>query len=179
MSVKISSGLLKKLSREARLSHRPEFLDTLLAESIARRWLLRRGLPCWRTSQPPGRPDRYGLLFPSGRRAMVSPSGGNGYSFNDMARAKCEYLLKVVMEDDLRGDVEGFFTLFDIRKPGDIGWTPDLDLLETRPMEGFPEMARRPAHFRPAFLLGSLKLLVMGELKAPPPEKHRQDNTPV
>lgn len=174
MTVTISSGLLRKLRREVRLSHRPESLDTLTAESIARRWFLRRGLPCWRTSQPLSRVDRYGLLFPSGRRAMVSPAGGNGYSFNDMARAKCEYLLKVEMEGERRGHVAGFFTLFDIRKPGDMYWTPDLDLLETRPMGGFPELARRPARFRPACLLGSLKLLVMGELKVPPPEEPLQ-----
>ncbi len=52
-----------------------------------------------------------------------------------MADARCDYLLTVEMEDVSSGYVNGFFYLFDIRKPGNIEWRPDLDALDTRSMD--------------------------------------------
>jgi len=169
MSVSLAPRLVGKLRREARRADDKDFLQVLLAESVARRWFLQKGLPCWRTRQPPSSHGRYGLVFPSGRRALASPSECNGYSFDHMAAARCDYLLKVVMEGESSGNVDGFFTLFDVRKPGDLLWKPDLEMLETRPMEEFPELAMKPEHFRRSYILGSLILLLMSELKTPPP----------
>jgi hypothetical protein len=171
MTVQLPHGLAAKLRREARRAGREDFLEVLLAEAVARRWFLRHGLPCWRTGQSPGSRGRYGLVFASGRRALVSPEGFSGYSFDSMAAGRCHYLLKVSMKSGTSGEPEGFFELFDVRKPGELDWRPDLMMLEVRPMDEFPELDRRPANFRRSYILGSLKLLLLSELKVPPPSE--------
>lgn len=173
MTVQLPPGLVARLRREALRACRDDFLEVLLAEAVARRWFLRQGLPCWRTGQHPGSPGRYGLVFPTGRRTLVSPEGFSGYSFDSMAAARCHYLLKVIMNSETSGEPDGFFGLFDIRKPGELDWRPDLETLETRPMDEFPELDRRPANFRRSYILGSLKLLLLSELRVPPPSDER------
>lgn len=167
--VELAGGLLRRLAREARRAGVPGMGETLAAEAVARRWFLARGLPCWRTAQPPGAGNRYGIVFPSGRRALVVPTGTGGHSFERMASAKCDYLILVGLRNGRCGAVEGYFKLHDLRKPGDLLWAPDLETLEPRAIEEFPELVRRPACFRRSCFLGSLRLLIGGELPVPPP----------
>jgi len=169
MNVDLSPGLIKKLHREAASADGQDFFDVLAAEAIARRWFLQRKLPCWRTSRQPSDACRYSLVFESGRRAIVTPSGRRRISFDIMAKARCEYLLTVEMKDDSSGYVDGFFYLFDIRKPGNIDWRPDLKVLCLREMESFPELCEKPDHFRLSYFLSSLRLLITGDPKAPIP----------
>lgn len=168
-TVEVSSGLLRRLRREAERAGSPDLMEVLVAEAVARRWFLARRLPCWRTAQSPGAKGRYGLVFPGGRRALVLPAGGATCSFDDMATAKCDYLLHVVPEGERSGSVDGYLMLRDIRKPGDLSWLPDLDSLELRPMEEFPELGTRPDHYRLSYIMGSLALLFRGELPVPAP----------
>ncbi|MCD4777228.1 MAG: hypothetical protein K8S15_14415 [Candidatus Aegiribacteria sp.] len=173
MNVNISSRLIRKLRREAGNSNESDFLEVLLAEAVARRWFLQKEIPCWRTPQRPSDDGRYSLLFSSGRRAIVTPVGRRRISFDIMAKAKCDYLLTVEMENDSSGYIQGFFNLFDIRKPGNIEWRPDLGVLQTRSMDDFPELNEKPDHFRLNYILNSLRLLIMNDKKVPPPLKPR------
>lgn len=173
MNVNISSRLIRKLRREAGNSNESDFLEVLLAEAVARRWFLNERILCWRTPQRPSDDGRYSLLFSSGRRAIAVPAGRRRISFEIMAKAKCDYLLTVEMEDDARGYVNGFFYLFDIRKPGNIEWRPDLEVLDPRKMVAFPELHKKPEHFKLSYFLQSLRLLLMNDRKVPPPLKPR------
>ncbi|NOQ21094.1 MAG: hypothetical protein GQ565_00385 [Candidatus Aegiribacteria sp.] len=145
----------------------------LLAEAVARRWFLKQRTPCWRTPQHPINNGRYSLLFSSGRRAIVVPAARQRISFDILAKAGCDYLLTVEMMDTSSGYVKGFFCLFDIRKPGNIGWRPDLKALDTRSMDEFPELQKKPQNFRLSYFLQSLRLLIMGDRKVPLPLKPR------
>ena len=169
MNAVIPPRLIKKLIREAGGSDTPDFLEVLLAEAVARRWFLRERTLCWRTPQRPPDKGRYSLLFGSGRRAIAVPSGRRRISFDVMADARCDYLLTVEMKDASSGYVSGFFYLFDIRKPDNIGWRPDLEVLDTRPMDGFPELNDKPTNFKLSYFLQSLRLLITGDRKVPPP----------
>jgi hypothetical protein len=173
MNVNIPARLIKKLRREAGNSNESDFLEVLLAEAVARRWFLQKKIPCWRTPQRPSDNGRYSLLFSSGRRAIVAPLGRRRISFDIMAKAKCDYLLTVEMKDTASGYVNGFFNLFDIRKPGNIDWRPDLEILETRSMDDFPELNEKPEHFRLSYIFNSLRLLITNDKKIPPPLKPR------
>ncbi len=157
------------LRREAADSGEDCLPDNMVAESIVRIWFLRRGLPCWRTSQPPECRERYGLLFPSGRRALVTVGIGNPYSFDRMARAKCDYLIRFEMDDERSGRPDGFFYLDDIRNPRSLLWIPDLQGMVMRSMEDFPELTDKPENFRMQYLIGSLRLLIRGDPQVPPP----------
>ncbi len=171
MNAVIPLSLVKKLSRESRGADAPDFLEVLLAEAVARRWFLFNGVPCWRTPQRTTDKGRYSLLFSSGRRAIVVPAGRRRVSFDIMADARCDYLLTVEMKDTSSGFVNGFFYLFDIRKPGNIEWRPDLEVLDTRSMDDFPELREKPGNFKLRYFLQSLRLLIMGDRKVPPPLK--------
>lgn len=169
MKAVIQSRLLKKLRREARGSNTPDFREVLHAEAVARRWFLGNGIPCWRTPQHPSDNGRYSLLFSSGRRAIAVPAAGRRISFDIMAHARCDYLLTVEMEDYSSGYVKGFFYLFDIRKPGNIEWRPDLNFFDPRSMDDFPELNERPDNFRFSYLCKSIRLLIMGDREVPFP----------
>ncbi len=171
MNARIPPRLLKKLSRESRGADAPDFLEVLLAEAVARRWFLNNGVPCWRTPQRTTDKGRYSLLFSGGRRAIVVPAGRRRVSFDIMADARCDYLLTVEIEGTSSGYVNGFFYLFDIRKPGNIEWRPDLEVLDTRSMDDFPELSGKPPNFKLRYFLQSLRLLIMGDMKAPTPLK--------
>lgn len=90
-----------------------------------------------------------------------------------MADARCDYLVTVEMKGTASGFVNGFFYLFDIRKPGNIGWRPDLEALDTRSMDDFPELSGNPGNIKLSYFLQSLRLLVLGERKVPLPQKPR------
>ena len=169
MNAFIPPRLLKKLTRESRGADSPDFLEVLLAEAVARRWFLSKKILCWRTPQHPSDNGRYSLLFGGGRRAIAVTAGRRGISFDILANARCDYLLTVEMEDTTSGYVNGFFYLFDIRKPGNIEWRPDLEVLDTRSMDDFPELSKKPGNFKLRFFLQSLRLLIMGDRKVPPP----------
>jgi len=169
MNADIPPRLVKKLKREACGSEAPDFLEVLLAEAVARRWFLNGRILCWRTPQHPSENGRYSLLFESGRRAIVVPAGRRRVSFDIMAGARCDYLLTVEMEDASSGYVNGFFYLFDIRKPGNIEWRPDLEVLETRSMDSFPELSDKPDNFKLRYFLQSLRLLILSDRKVLPP----------
>ena len=176
MNAVIPPRLLKKLTRESRGADAPDFLDVLLAEAVARRWFLSDRIPCWRTPQHPSCKGRYSLLFASGRRAIVVPAGRRRVSFDIMANARCDYLLTVEMADTSSGYVSGFFYLLDIRKPGNIGWRPDLEVLDTRSIDDFPEIREIPNNFKLRYFLESLRLLIMSDRKVPLPIKPGYDN---
>ncbi|RKZ08075.1 hypothetical protein DRQ25_09965 [Candidatus Fermentibacteria bacterium] len=176
MNTVIPLRLVKKLARESRGSEAPDFLEVLLAEAVARRWFLHNGVSCWRTPQHPPDKGRYSLLFSSGRRAIVVPAGRRRVSFDIMADARCDYLLTVEMKDTSSGYVSGFFYLFDIRKPGTIEWRPDLEVLNTRSMDNFPELSENSGNFKLRFFLQSLRLLIMGDRKVPHPIQPGYDN---
>ena len=173
MNAVIPPRLVKKLTRESRGADTPDFLEVLLAEAVARKWFLNEKTPCWRTPQRPSDKARYSLLFSGGRRAIVVPSGRRRVSFDIMADARCDYLLTVEMKDTFSGHVNGFFYLFDIRKPGNIEWRPELEVLNTRSMDDFPEFRKKPENFRFRYLLESLRILIMNDRKVPPPMKPR------
>ena len=161
--------LVKKLRRESGASGIADAFEILLAESVARRWFLAEGLPCWRSPQPPLRKGRYGLLFPSGRRALVSPRRTRRYSFDDIAAAKCDYLVSVSLSSDASGTPEGFLIITDIFKPENPLWIPDISTADKRPIKEFPELGMKPGHFRLSYIIGSLKLLALSEPRVPPP----------
>jgi hypothetical protein len=179
MNTIVPSRIIKILRREAASSDSPDFLEVLFAESVARRWFLENGIPCWRTSQHSKEKDRYSLLFSNGRRAIVAPEGRNRVSFDTMAGAKCDYLLSVVMTGGTSGHVKGYFYLFDIRKPDNIEWRPDIENLELRKMDTFPELACKPRHLRLSYFLKSLRLLLAGEVAAPHPMEPDEISTEV
>ena len=87
-----------------------------------------------------------------------------------MAAARCQYLVRVRMDSDLKGEAAGYFHLRDMRMPGNILWKPDLQRLEPRRMDDFPELTCKPRHFRRSYILGSLKLLLAGEPAVPDPK---------
>ena len=86
-----------------------------------------------------------------------------------MAKAECDYLIIVEPSEDHSGTVKGFLYLFDIRRPGRLNYRYEIADLEPRGMEHFPELRNRPDRFRFAYFQGSLKLLIQGKLRTPPP----------
>lgn len=169
MRIIISRKLIRKLHREACRSGVPDCFDALFAEAVARRWFLKMRTPCWRTDEKPDTERRYSLLFRNGRKAIVLPSNHRGISFDRMAKAECDYLIIVETSDNHSGIIKGFLYSFDIRRPGRLNYRYKPDGLEPRMMEYFPELRNRPDRFRFAYFLGSLRLLVQGNLRTPPP----------
>ena len=170
MKISISRKLGNKLQHEAVRFGIPDSFDTLFAEAVARRWFLRMMTPCWRTDQKPGTDKRYSLLFQSGRRAIVLPSTDQrGISFDRMMKAECDYLVIVEPSDSYSGTVVGFLYSFDIRRSGRLNYKCKIADMEQRGMEHFPELLNRPDRFRSAYLFGSMKLLIQGNFRTPPP----------
>ncbi|MCK4504541.1 MAG: hypothetical protein KAW14_02900 [Candidatus Aegiribacteria sp.] len=169
MKISISRKLRNKLRREAGRSGAPDCFDALFAEAVARRWFLRMRAPCWRTDEKPNADRRYSLLFRNGRKAIVLPSDQRGISFDRMAKAECDYLIIVELSDSHSGTVKGFLYSFDIRRPGRLNYRYKIADLEPRGMEHFPELLNRPDRFRFTYLLCSLRLLIQGNFRTPPP----------
>ncbi len=169
MKISIPRKLIRKLRREADRSGAPDCFDELFAEAVARRWFLRMRTPCWRTDEKPDTDRRYSLLFRNGRKAIVLPSNHRGISFDRMAKAECDYLIIVELYDSHSGTVNGFLYSFDIRRAGRLNYRYEIADPEPGGMEHFPELRNRPDKFRLAYFLGSLRLLLQGNLRTPPP----------
>ena len=156
MDIRLGSSLIRKLRREAQGIDRS--FRQLTAESIARRWLLARGIPCWRSPLPPGIEARYSLIFRDGSRAMVDALQERERDFDALAKAKCAWLILVGFSDGMTGKPEGFVHIGDeffrdgMRKPAEL-----------------PALLHPPRFLRPSLLLGSIRLLLLGEWKAPDP----------
>ena len=156
MDIRLASPLIRKLRMEAKGVERSFRL--LTAESIARRWLLASGVPCWRSPLSPGTDARYSLIFRDGSRAMVDALPELERDFDALAKAKCAWLILVGLSDGRTGKPEGFVHIGDeffrdgMRSPAEL-----------------PALLDPPRFLRPSLLLGSIRLLLLGEWRTPDP----------
>jgi hypothetical protein len=152
MDIRLPDRLMRRLRRES--AGDAGFVRMLTAEAIARRWFLSERIPCWCSPDPPGTDGRYSLVFANGSRSMVDLPDGNGSSFDSMAKARCEWLVVVRLSGGQSGHPCGF-----LRIGESVIRTPRLlrDLLVP------------PRFFTPAYLMGSLRMLVAGERGVPDP----------
>ena len=147
-------------------------LAQLVAEATARRWLVSLGVPAWRNPAPPTEGGRYSLILRSGLRIAVSPLRACRWSFDAMAAAKCSFLIVVDLDEEGRGGVPaGYLELADLMAQADPDREVDAAGMRLRPAGGIRNAL--PAERRPrlSFVLGTLRLLLLGEPEAPPPEK--------
>jgi hypothetical protein len=169
----LPGGLMRKLRRESRGD--PAMLAQLAAEATARRWLVSLGVPAWRNPAPPSEGGRYSLILACGKRIAVSPAGARIWSFDSMAAARCSVLL--VMDPGPDGSDRtpaGWLRLRDVLASGDPEEAADLVHLALRPAGSLASQLPRSRRSRLAFLLGSLRLLLLGEPAAPPPEADQE-----
>lgn len=145
--------------------------ELLLAEACARRWFLDRRIPCWTDPTPPGGVGRYGLLFRSGRRALILPSEDPvpTMTFDGMMKARCDYLITVGFTERAGGEPEGYLCWHDLPRSTGIAAPIRIPTLRFRSIETFPELLERPRRFRTACIIGALHLLIRGEPVVPPP----------
>jgi hypothetical protein len=156
MEISLGRALVRRLRREARGD--PSAFRQLEAEAVARRWLIRCGVPCWRSADPPGKDGRYSLLFADGSRALVGLTDCVR-DFDAMARARCSWLVLVDLPRPASGSAAGFVHLLD---PGFTG--------STRLPDDLPPLLGRCRRVRLSLLLGSVRLLLLGEPVPPDPE---------
>lgn len=120
----------------------------------------------------------YDLLLPSGRRILVRPWPETGASFEDMAAARCEYMLAVEMSPPGgEGPVPAaLVTLADARdlSGGDPFAAIDLRGAVVRDPAELETLEGRSSHPRLSFFLRSVWLLLAGEPATPPPEWNPQ-----
>jgi len=167
-SVEMGDRLRRVLERESK--GEPERLRVLIAESAARRWLAARGVPAWRNPLAPGSRGRYGLITLGGTRLLTAPLPGTAASFDEMAEARCSFLLVVELDDGLRsGAPAGYARLADLRALGDPERRAPADSLILRPARDLPGELGIPRHFRLSFVAGTLRLLLLGDPSPPPP----------
>jgi len=139
------------------------------AEAAAAGELASLGVPVWGPAERRWRPGRYGLVFRSGRRALVLPVREALVSLDMMAAAKCDYLILAAPADDGGGPATaGFVWWFELggRSPSET--VPCRDL-QPRPLGDLPEPPLTPLRYVAALVLGSLRLLLAGERPVPPP----------
>ena len=160
MDIRLSHRLVRRLRRESGGDR--SILRLLTAEAVARRWLLEKGIPCWRSPEPPGSDTRYSLLFADGSRALVG-IGHHPEVFDAMAKRRCQWLILISISGPGSGSPSGFLRLGEV-EPGD----PEL----------LPGRLGRPRHFTRAFLLGTLRLLLSGERQPPDPLLHPRQGGP-
>ncbi|MGM0626830.1 MAG: hypothetical protein ACQETZ_01590 [Candidatus Fermentibacterota bacterium] len=164
--IELSGRLLRTLRREA--GSDPAGFRLLCSEAVARRWLAGRGVPSWRSAQPPAAEGRYGLLLPRWRRAMVWSSDEKPPGFDRMAAAKCELGIAVgLARGGSSGEVAGWLELADVpRMPPHLepGGPPPL----RHPDRLAPRIGRR-RHPRLVLAAGLLRILAAGEPQPPPP----------
>jgi len=167
MDISIGGDLLRKLGREA--GEDMAAVRQLIAEAIARRWIMSMGIPCWRSPAPQGTAGRYSLIFTDGRRALVTVWPELTAEYDVAAQARCEYQVCIRLSGKGAGRPEGFFLLRNLEIPGKK--KVNNETLADRMMspEEFPDLFETPGHFRWAYLSGSLRLLLRGEWKTPPP----------
>ena len=154
------------------------------ASRAARRWLSSRGLPCWARAGGKSVDSMYDLLLPSGGRILVRPWPVTGASFEDMAAARCEYLLAVEMSQPGGGGPvpAALVTLADAwdLSGGDPFARIDLRGVVARNPAELAVLEGVSAHPRLSFLLRSAWLLLAGEPATPPPVlKPRLRRNPV
>ncbi|HOD19735.1 MAG TPA: hypothetical protein PLV86_05630 [Candidatus Fermentibacter daniensis] len=154
------------------------------ASRAARRWLSSRGLPCWARAGGKSVDSMYDLLLPSGGRILVRPWPVTGASFEDMAAARCEYLLAVEMSPPGGGGPvpAALVTLADAwdLSGGDPFASIDLRGVVARNPAELAVLEGVSAHPRLSFLLRSAWLLLAGEPATPPPELNpRSRRNPV
>jgi len=148
----------------------PEWMKRLPdTEAAARRCLASMGVPSWGSEESPGAAGRYGLVFMSGRRALVLPIEDGTVSTDAMAAARCDYLMLAGGGEGETGwGITGFVYWFEVDGDGLTGEVPCSSLCP-RPVQDLPEVASRPSCYRLARFLGSLKLLFLGDPVTPPP----------
>ncbi len=177
MNISISGHLLRKLGREA--GKDMIAFRRLIAEAIARRWIMSMGIPCWRSPGHPGTTGRYSLIFTDGRRAMVTVWPELTAEFDVAAQARCEYQICIRLSaHDGAGRPEGFFRLRDLEIPGKKKVNDDIPADRMMHPEEFPGLLETPKRFRWAYLSGSLRLLLRGEWKTPPPRNSPEQGLP-
>lgn len=137
------------------------------AEAAVRKALKALGIPCWGSEAREGAPGRYGILFRSGRRAMVLPLRSGEISLDLMAAARCDYLILADSSED-GWRIPGFVYWFEAWGRGLTGTLSGASL-RPRPLESFPERAMRPARRAAAMLSGSFRLLLAGDPPTPDP----------
>lgn len=158
MGFPLSDKARRRIRREA-VGHEGHVQALLTSEAWLRRWLIRRGVPCWTHPELPGYPGRYGLLLWNGSRILVEP-GFTRHSRDRALEARCGIIawVEARLED---GEVrfQGWCPLSLL--PGGTGGPEGL------PPERLPDHAGVPLRFLPAYIAGSLRLLLAGE-PAPP-----------
>jgi hypothetical protein len=176
MDITISGDLLRKLGREA--GKDITSVRQLIAEAIARKWIMSMGIPCWRSPHSPGTTGRYSLIFTDGRRALVTVWPELAAEFDVAAQARCEYQVCIRLSGNGKGRPEGFFLLRDLEIPGKKKVNNYILVDKMICPEKFPGLFETPRHFRWAYLSGSLRLLIRGEWKTPPPMDSSKQGLP-
>jgi len=165
-TVRVRRRLRLRLVREAGGNH--ALFRQLLAEAVTRRWLAQLGIPSWRTAEPPEASDRYSLLLPGWRRALVWPASMPAPGFDRMAAARCQLAVQAKLSSG-GGVVNGWLDLFDLpRLPPHL--TP-RGRPQLRPAETLPKVIGGSRHPRMRLLWGLVRILVGGEPEPPPPKK--------
>ncbi len=166
LMVMLSARLLNVLGREARGD--AEALKALCAEAVARRWLAARGVPSWRSAEPPAAKERYSLLLPGWIRALVWPKDGPAPGFDRMAAGKCALGMEVSLDRRCKeGEVTGWLELVDLpRIPPHL--EPD-EQPALRPPGHLPGRIGERRFHRLLLAAGLLRILLVGEPDPPPP----------
>lgn len=143
--------------------------DAAGLERAALCWLESHGCVCWMSGLPPGRAGRYGIVLHDGRRLAVGPLPRTGWTFESMARAKCDFLLLMAAPEAGEPLPAGFLTWWDVRSLAEPEEEIDTGRTGLHPPGDLPGLLAAPVHRRLSFLVGTLRLLVSGDMPAPPP----------
>lgn len=143
--------------------------DPAALERAALRWLASSGFACWTSGSPPGTEGRYGIVLHDGRRLAVGPVPRTGWTFESMARAKCDFLLLMAGQEQGAPVPAGFLTWWDARALA--GPEEEIDTGRTgfHQPDDLPGLLNPPVHRSISLLVGTLRLLVSGDIPAPPP----------
>lgn len=158
MNCRISGRALKRINRE---TGDPSVREALVSEAWLRKWLKLHGVPCWTAPSLPGAFHRYGLVTCDGTRLLVVPVI-TAQTMDEAAGACCGVTAVVGrVTSDGGGCLKGWLTLAELqRRDTEDGLNAPGDL------PGFLGVPRR---YAPAYIRGSLRLLLAGEPK--PPDK--------
>ncbi|MBN1434877.1 hypothetical protein JW921_08965 [Candidatus Fermentibacterales bacterium] len=143
----------------------------LTAEAVARRALLRIGLPSWRSDDSPGSRGRYGLLFTGGRRAIVVPRQVPSLpKLDEMLLAASDFLLVVsVSRDRTGGRLVGFATWSEYGDQTTMGLAGVPDALALHPPGRLTELLSPVSHPGIVLALATFRLLAIGEKRPAAP----------
>lgn len=143
--------------------------DAVFLERAALGWLASSGFACWMSGSPPGTAGRYGIVLHDGRRIAVGPLPRTGWTFESMTRAKCDFLLLMAVPEHGIPAPVGFLTWWDARALAGPEEEIDTGRTGLHPPGDLPGLLVLPGHRRISLLLGTLRLLVSGDIPAPPP----------